>query len=121
MTYRILITGSRDFEDYLTVHTAIRAAAAGHRDVTVIVGRAKGADRLAERAALDLGYAIDPHPAHWRTFGKAAGARRNQEMVDTGADVCLAFWQHGAANAGTTDCVRRARAARIPIRSSYGW
>ncbi len=45
-------------------------------------------------------------------FGLAGGPLRNQEMVDFGADLCLAFPIRGSV--GTYDCVRKAQANDIP-------
>jgi hypothetical protein len=44
----------------------------------------------------------------------AQGHYRNQQMVDAGATICFAFPLDGSV--GTWDCVRRARAAGIPVR-----
>jgi hypothetical protein len=53
----------------------------------------------------------EPHPADWRRHGAAAGPIRNTEMVELGADLCLAF--PGPGSTGTWDCVRKAVAAGI--------
>lgn len=55
----------------------------------------------------------EAHPAQWKTMGSAAGPLRNQEMVDAGADICLAFPL--GESPGTRDCMRRARKAGIPV------
>lgn len=44
-----------------------------------------------------------------------AGHIRNQEMVDSGADICLAFYKIGAKNRGTRDCAARAKKAGIKV------
>ncbi len=44
-----------------------------------------------------------------KELGKAGGPVRNQAMVDSGADLCLAFPDNKSI--GTWDCVQRARAA----------
>ena len=56
---------------------------------------------------------METHPADWSTHGRAAGPIRNQQMVDRGADICLAF--PTSSSIGTWDCVRRAKAAGIPV------
>ena len=121
--FRVLVTGSREFTDYATVCMEIggvlRHLIATVRPVPKIVvvhGAARGADELADRAARAFGMATEPHPADWDAFGKGAGYRRNAEMVKAGADVCLAFFQQGAANRGTSHCVRLAEAAGIRTR-----
>jgi hypothetical protein len=117
---RILITGSREWSDTLTIVGALLSAVpseADLRDVTVVHGGCPtGADFFAARAAGELGFLVEEHPADWAEHGKAAGPVRNQGMVDAGADVCLAFFQPGAANRGTQDCVIRAMRAGIPIK-----
>ena len=47
------------------------------------------------------------------------GFARNQEMVDLGADLCVAFIQVGAMNKGTWHCATAARAAGIPVWEVY--
>jgi hypothetical protein len=139
--YRILVTGSRDWDDADAITFALDAASldALGRNVIVVHGACpRGADFIAEQAARYFGFETEPHPAAWdapcrpecrpghrRRKGRgpeycpAAGNYRNQEMVDAGATVALAFFQPGAANTGTSDCVRRAIAAGIPV-TPYG-
>jgi len=122
-TYRVLVTGSREFTDYTTVCMelggVLRHLIATVRPVPKIVvvhGAARGADELADRAARAFGMIPEPHPADWDAYGKSAGYRRNAEMVKAGADVCLAFYQPGAGNRGTDHCARLAEKAGIPVR-----
>lgn len=108
---RILITGSRDWRDY---HT-IRKTLSGHPPGAVVVhGAATGADHMARSAALSLGYIEEPHFPDYSMYPPSdAPKKRNQDMVDLGADVCLAF--PTPSSRGTWDCVNRAKAAGIPI------
>jgi len=134
MTYRILVTGSRRFTDAHLMSRALISATVG-RDgpITVVHGAASGADELADVLVPMLGphVSLERWPADWngpcriicipghrRTGPKgeycpAAGSYRNQQMVDAGADVCLAF-PLGEAR-GTHDCMARARAAGIRV------
>lgn len=120
---RALVTGSRKFSHLPTVQAALQAVALEHpnRLVIVVHGAAQGADRLADTVARRRPhqFTAEPHPAEWRrpdgSTNRAAGIARNQEMVNLGADVCLAFYQRGEENRGTSDCVRRARAAGIRV------
>jgi hypothetical protein len=82
-------------------------------DTTVMTGGAQGADTLAHQTAVEMGYAVEIFKADWDKYGKRAGPDRNQRMVNAGADLCLAFPLAGSI--GTWDCVRRARAAGIPV------
>jgi hypothetical protein len=118
--YRILVTGSRDLTDHKAVqrHIALAAAQAppGTR-VIIVHGNAPGADTFADRAALSLGLHPEAHDAPWHLLGQAAGPARNQEMVDAGADLCLAFFKRGGRNIGTADCAARAIAAGIHLKT----
>jgi hypothetical protein len=126
--YRILVTGSRDWDDgdllaYQLGLAAGEGSRAGRR-VTVVHGASPtGADAIADRLARDHGFTVEPHPADWRG-GKAAGLARNSEMVAAGADVCLAFLapcrKHASRPAhdshGAADCAGKAEQAGIPVR-----
>ena len=123
--YRILVTGSREFADYGLVCEELGRVMAGllrHGQlgpgprIVIVHGAAEGADALADRAALAFGMGTERHPANWVEHGKAAGPRRNAEMVALGADLCLAFYQQGAGNKGTAHCASLAEKAGIPVR-----
>lgn len=114
---RILITGSRHEHDPKIVWDAINEEFTGLYSEAVIVHGAcphGGVDESAARWAHYVCATEEPHPADWERFGKAAGPKRNQAMVDLGADICLAF--PGPSSRGTWDCVKRARRAGIPTR-----
>lgn len=113
---RVLVTGSRNWEDRATMRKAMAEVArefTGHM-VTLVHGDAPGADTMAAELAVRMGFWVEAHPARWNLFGRAAGPRRNQEMVDLGADVCLAF-PHPDSR-GTYDCMNRADKAGIEVR-----
>lgn len=68
-----------------------------------------GADRIAEEIWGLWGGTIERHPAPWSRHGRAAGFRRNAEMVATGASVCLAFIRDNSRGASHTRPARRDR------------
>jgi len=118
VSLRILVTGSRDWDDRETIKQALREAAQGFHmeNVTVIHGHCPtGADHLAEHyAATWLGLSVERHPADWNRYGKSAGFRRNAEMVQSRPDICLAFIKGGSR--GATHCADLAEKAGIPVR-----
>lgn len=104
---RILVTGSRNWADANAVgralYGAMQEAINGSPDweITIVHGACPtGADRIASDfceseahwlEAANTRLVEERHPADWRKHGKAAGFRRNAEMVNAGADICLAF------------------------------
>lgn len=111
---RILITGSRDWDDGGEIRRAIVAAAgpAVHRtQITVVHGGCRGADQIAGSVARGLGMTVEVHPAEWNSHGIRAGYIRNRKMVDLGASVCLAFILNGSK--GATMCADLAEKAGI--------
>lgn len=108
---RLLVTGSRDWTDYEHIYRVLEGFP---KDTQLVHGGARGADLLAHKAALKLGW-LEPevHKADWNSFGKRAGSLRNQAMVDLGADLCLAFPLEQSR--GTWDCIQRAERADIPV------
>lgn len=115
---RLIVTGGREYTDrsrVFAVLTEILGECWGGDSEdwhTVILGGATGADYWADDWAVGRDIWIEDHPADWTLHGRAAGPIRNQEMVDSGADLVVAF----PGSRGTADCLRRARAAGIPIR-----
>ena len=123
-TYRILVTGSRDWDDDPLLYTTLGMAAQEHGSpdrITVIVHGAcpRGADRTADVWARNHQIAVERHPAEWDKYGKAAGFRRNAEMVALGADLCLAFIKYNSR--GATHCADLAEKAGIPVRRYDYW
>ncbi|MEE9393745.1 MAG: SLOG family protein [Planctomycetota bacterium] len=116
--YRIIVTGSRHYRRGHPIMVAIADAVttdeAITRPITIITGGAAGADSIATRFAGAAGYSVQQYTADWATHGRSAGPKRNQLMVDAGADICLAF--PIGDSQGTRDCMRRCVAAGIPVK-----
>lgn len=118
MTTKILVTGSRDWTDkgMVFVQLGIILVRAPD-DILVIQGRHRsGADAHAREWAgwmrkAGLPVEVKDFPADWNRYGLSAGPIRNTEMVNFGADVCLAFIKNGSR--GATDCAEKAENAGI--------
>lgn len=114
--YRVLITGGRHWDAVDLARRVVASLATRHAAVGLIIvhGNASGVDTAFADACRELGVPDERHPADWAGLGNRAGPIRNQEMVDAGADVCLAFHQDLAGSKGTKGCVRLAMKAGIP-------
>lgn len=95
---RVLVTGSRNWAWPETVFDELESEYIFSDDTFTVVhgGCPTGADDHASRWAADaisrgLDVVEEIHPADWDRYKKAAGFRRNAEMVKLGADLCLAF------------------------------
>ena len=117
---RLLITGSRKWDDRDTIRDALYMAflqmgGQGGEKITLVHGGAPGADKIAaEIWSRNSGMPIEAHRAMWEIWGKAAGRNRNLVMVQRGADLCLAFHKDGSP--GTAHCIAAAEEAGIPVR-----
>lgn len=128
---RILVTGSRDWEDRLAVYRALNGICDEYdlnfepdeygntmpkpSKVTVVHGDCPtGADHWADQWCLGSFFEAERHPADWNKYGKSAGPRRNEEMVDLGADICLAFIKNDSK--GATHTANLAEKAGIKVR-----
>jgi hypothetical protein len=104
--FRLLVTGSRGWEDEGAVWKGLAEVVRGlppDQELVLVSGACPtGADEMARQWALGFGAAIELHPANWVRHGRAAGPRRNAEMVALGADVCLAFIRNGSRGASHT-------------------
>lgn len=107
---RILITGSR-YYPAIEIRTVLDRYKGAVEEI--IVGDATGADEAARAWAKDNNVKLTVGVADWNKYGKGAGPRRNQWMVDHDPDLCIAFPVKGSR--GTWDCVKRAQAKNIPV------
>ena len=107
---RIVVTVGRDFSDRDIVVKSMGKLNVGHGDV-IVDGCASGADTICAEVGSKLGATIEPHPADWKRYGKAAGPMRNHEMIDSGCDFLLAF----PGGRGTDECKRYARRNGVKV------
>ena len=114
---RVLVCGSRTFEDLDMVYAVLDGIARSYPDMIVIHGAARGADRIAQMWTEDRGHTEEPYHAEWHKHGNAAGPIRNQRMLHKGKpDRALAFVDKPLPESrGTNDMVTRARKARVPV------
>jgi hypothetical protein len=106
---RFGVTGGRFYDDANQIELQLMCMPG---DAVLVHGAASGADTLCAHTWADWGGTTEPHPADWTTHGKAAGPLRNQEMVDSGLDLLIAF----PGGRGTADMTRRAEKAGVPVR-----
>ena len=115
---RILITGSRTWDVKYKVDIVLNELFAlsdvlGSQLVIVHGACPTGADHYAsEWGAGRPDVKMEAWPADWKQYGKSAGPRRNEIMVDAGADMCVAFLRNGST--GTRQTIALARTAKIP-------
>jgi hypothetical protein len=120
---RILFTGDRNYTDGTFVADTLaeleRLCGQPSEVFIAIVGRARGLDTLAEHHATLRGWQIEPYPADWAQYGRAAGPIRNQQMLDARPACCLAFHDNFESSRGTLDMVNRCRKIGLPT-ALYG-
>ena len=125
---RVLVCGGRDHSNYQQVRDELEKLLhefdVCYNDddykmpdptkITVIHGGAKGADMHADDWAVCNWLVPEVYKADWDTHGKAAGPIRNQQMLDTGIDLVLAFPTKNSR--GTWHMVKIAKAAGVEVR-----
>ena len=112
-TSRVLVCGGRDYSDRDHIWNTLCKLDHERGPFKVVIhGCATGADSEAMIWAQTCDRKHAPFQADWHKHGKAAGPIRNQRMLDEGKpDLVIAF----PGGTGTTDMIRKARAAGIEI------
>lgn len=109
---RILVCGGRDYADKDRVSAALDAVHRKHGITLLIEGGASGADACGLVWATNRRVPTKTIEANWAQYGRSAGPKRNQRMLDEGKpDAVVAF----PGGRGTADMVRRAKMANIPV------
>lgn len=99
---RIIIAGSRSFDNYdklckeVDEFISMQMFFAGlgaykSKEVEIVSGGARGADKLGERYAKEHNLRLKIFPADWDKYGKRAGYIRNTEMAEY-ANCLIAFY-----------------------------
>ena len=111
---RALVVGDRDWDDEATIRRELRRLP---RRGVVVHGDARGAERIADAVAHELGLRVEMYPATWRMQGRAAGPIRNRMMLARGnPDLVLAFHDNLAKSRGTKNMLALAQRARVKVR-----
>jgi triacylglycerol esterase/lipase EstA (alpha/beta hydrolase family) len=113
---RVLVTGSRDWDDVDEILWAMRQAwqDLGSQPFVLVHGGARGADSIADAMHRRQGWPVEVFEANWERYGKRAGFIRNHAMVTAGADLCLAFIKNESR--GATMAAQLAQASGIETR-----
>lgn len=117
---RIIICGSRDFNDYPFLREKMDHLTGSLKKVVVLSGACpNGADKLGEQWAYDRWHSVERYLADWDKWGKSAGPRRNTEMLDALGEggVVVAFWD--GESRGTMDTLWKARKRGVKTRVYY--
>lgn len=119
---RVLICGDRNWTDVRRIGNFLieltRANTPQYRghDITIIHGAARGADTIAGVLAEWMGLKVEAYPADWEQYKRAAGPIRNQQMLASGIDLCIAFHNYIENSKGTADMVHRCTLAGVETR-----
>lgn len=111
---RIIIAGSRTFDDYELLCHVMDHLTRKMTDVTVLSGACPdGADPLGEKWAWRWWWTVERYHAEWDKHGKGAGIIRNKEMVKAASHL-VAFWN--GKSPGTKDIIEQARKANLKVK-----
>jgi hypothetical protein len=95
---RVVVAGGRRFNDYNLLKIMLLHYFKNFemKDIEIISGNARGADKLGERFADEFGCSKKIFIPDWDTHKKAAGYERNKEMAEyaneNGNGYCVCFW-----------------------------
>jgi hypothetical protein len=113
---RVLVCGSRDWTDRKVIRRELEKLPP---DTTIITGGASGADTIASIIAKELHLQVRTFYADWQRYGRAAGPRRNRQMLtDSKPDLVLAFYDP-ATSKGTLNMVSLAAAAGVKVKKFF--
>lgn len=113
----LAIVGSRHYSNGPAFSAIMEAWIVQHgRPDAVVSGGAGGVDTLAAGWARAAGVPLKVFPANWAAYGRAAGPRRNAQIVAAATHV-LAL--PSRAGRGTQNTIRQAEAAGLPVTVVY--
>lgn len=110
---RVIVCGDRNWKDYYAIKGELAKLP---KKTVVIQGLARGADKMAKRAAESLGMECRSFPADWIRYRQGAGPIRNRKMLAKKPKRVIAFHDDlWGKSKGTKDMVTIALAAGIRV------
>lgn len=116
MKKRVVIAGSRNFNDYEMFANIVGEFLKPIREeyeLIILSGHCLGTDLMGERYAKENGFEVEIYPAEWKKYGRSAGPKRNKQMADV-ADLAIAF--PSVNGKGTQSMIKYAKQKGIPIK-----
>jgi hypothetical protein len=108
-TKRVCFSGSRQYRNLKVIAQHIMKL---DRGTIVVHGGARGVDTEVERMATQLGFMTEIWKPDWDKYGRAAGPKRNQDMIAT-CDKLIAFWDGNSP--GTRSAITFAEQFELPV------
>lgn len=116
MIKRVVIGGCRDYNNYNIFKIHVDHLLQNIRNkfnIVIVSGGATGVDAMAERYAKENSFPFELFSADWNRYGKSAGPKRNEQMVQV-ADYVIAFWDFQSR--GTKSLIEFTKQYNKPLR-----
>ena len=109
---KVIIAGSRTIIDYSCIAMAVEMSEWCEQITEIVSGCADGVDQLGIMFAENFGITIAEFHPDWKTYGKQAGFKRNEEMAVYG-DALIAIQENSSR--GTSHMVQTMRNLNKPV------
>lgn len=118
----LFVCGSRcitDYQMFSRILDKLLSERIKTSQIHIVTGDARGVDGMARFYANQRGFQLHVFKAEWDKFGKSAGYKRNEVMIDylthNFANIgCFAMWD--GQSKGTQHSINRCKQLRIPLR-----
>ena len=110
MQNRIIVCGTRDFNDKPLLQKTLDSVLNGMQSVEIVSGGCRGADTYGEEYARSRKISVKRFPADWDKYGRAAGPIRNRQMLEYATAenaTVIAFWD--GKSKGTMNMIQTAQ------------
>jgi hypothetical protein len=112
--FRLIVAGTRSFDDYAFVKAKLDALLAQvDVPVRIVSGTQEGIDSLGERYAAENHLALTRFEPDWNLFGNPAGPLRNEAMAWY-SDALALFWRGDSK--GSRSMLNIAQREGLPLR-----
>lgn len=120
MATRVIVCGSRTFEDRKLCFETLNQVLDGVTDVEIVSGHAKGADMFGEEYGDLHGFKVSIFKPDWKMYGRGAGPVRNRRMLEYALEdkaLVIAFWD--GKSKGTKNMMNLADKAGADVKVIY--